>query len=54
MFEFIRTPFGLRNSAQTFQRLINEVFSEYPFVFTYIDDVLISSTTEKEHIQHIH
>ena len=54
MFEFIRMPFGLRNSAQTFQRFINEVFSEFPFVFTYIDDVLISSTTEKEHIQHLH
>lgn len=47
MFEFTRMPFGLRNSAQTFQRFINEVFFGIDFVFTYIDDVLIASENEE-------
>mgnify|MGYP004574657049 CR=1 FL=1 len=53
MFEFTRMPFGLRNSAQTFQRFINEVFSNLDFVYTYIDDILIASSSEDEHFQHL-
>ena len=53
MYEFIRMPFGLRNSAQTFQRFINEVFNGLNFVFTYVDDILIASKDEKEHIIHL-
>lgn len=53
MFEFIRMPFGLRNSAQTFQRFINEVFRGIEFVFVYIDDVLVFSENEEEHLQHL-
>lgn len=53
MFEFERMPFGLRNSAQTFQRFINEVFRGLDFVFTYIDDVLIASETEEQHLDHL-
>lgn len=53
MFEFQRMPFGLRNSAQTFQRFINEVCNGLDFVFVYIDDVLIYSENEEEHIIHL-
>ena len=42
-------PFGLRNAAQTFQRLIDEVLRGLPFAFAYIDDVLIASCDIKEH-----
>lgn len=31
MFEFVRMPFGLRNSAQTFQRFINDVFFGFDY-----------------------
>lgn len=53
MFEFMRVPFGLRNAAQTFQRFIDQVLSDLPFVCAYIDDVLIASQTRKEHIGHV-
>lgn len=53
MFEFVRMPFGLRNSAQTFQRFINEVFDGFDFIFAYIDDVLVASESEEEHITHL-
>ena len=42
LFEFLRMPFGLRNAAQTFQRFIDEVLRGLPFVFAYLDDVLIA------------
>lgn len=53
MFEFIRMPFGLRNSSQTFQRFINEFFKGLDFVFVYIDDVLVFSENEEEHLKHL-
>nr|VZH96017.1 unnamed protein product [Spirometra erinaceieuropaei] len=46
-------PFGLRNSAQTFQRFINEALRDLPFVFVYVDDVLVASSSEHEHLQHL-
>ena len=52
LFEFLRMPFGLRNAAQTFQRFIDTVLRGLPFVFAYIDDLLIASTSEDEHEEH--
>ena len=52
-FEFVRMPFGLRNAAQSFQRFIDEVLRGLPNVYAYIDDVLIASSNEEEHKQHI-
>ena len=53
LYEFTRMPFGLRNAAQTFQRFINEALRGLPFVYAYIDDLLIASVTEEEHLQHL-
>ena len=53
MFEFVRVPFGLRNAAQTFQRFIDQVLPDLPFVCAYIDDVLIASKNMQEHIDHV-
>jgi hypothetical protein len=46
-------PFGLRNAAQTFQRLMDKLFRHLPFVFTYLDDHIIASRTLEEHIEHL-
>ncbi|XP_064479148.1 uncharacterized protein LOC135392362 [Ornithodoros turicata] len=53
LFEFFRMPFGLRNAAQTFQRFINEVIRGLPFVFAYLDDLLIASKSPEEHEAHL-
>jgi hypothetical protein len=45
--------FGLRNAAQTFQRLINDMLRGLNFAFVYIDDVLIASRNHEEHEQHV-
>lgn len=46
LYEFNRMPFGLRNAAQTFQRFIDHVLQGLDFVYAYIDDILIASTSE--------
>ncbi|XP_065055321.1 uncharacterized protein LOC135683865 [Rhopilema esculentum] len=46
-------PFGLRNAAQTFQRFMDEVLCGLNFVYAYIDDLLIASSTESDHLQHL-
>ena len=46
-------PFGLRNAAQTFQRFMDQVLRGLNFVFVYIDDVLVASTSIEEHKRHV-
>ena len=53
LFEYCRMPFGLCNASQTFQRCMNELFGSLPFVFVYIDDILVFSANEEEHKSHI-
>ena len=53
LFEFLYMPFGLKNVAQTFQRLMDRIFRGLPFVFIYLDDVLVASRTRKLHIEHL-
>ena len=52
-YAFTRTPFGLSTSAQVFQRLIDTVIRGLPFVYAYVDDILIFSKDEKKHLEHL-
>ena len=54
LYEFLRTPFGLKNAAQAFQRLMDTVCRSLPFVFVYLDDILIASKSKAEHLNHLH
>ncbi|UYV71006.1 hypothetical protein LAZ67_8001389 [Cordylochernes scorpioides] len=54
LFEFTRMNFGLKNASQTFQRFMDEVTKGLYSLFVYIDDVLIASKNENDHIQHLH
>ena len=53
LFEFLRMPFGLKNSAQAFQRLMNGLFKRVDFAFVYLDDILVASSTPDLHAQHL-
>ena len=53
LFEWVRMPFGLRNAAQTFQRLMDDVVRGLPFIYVYLDDLLVASTSEDEHERHL-
>ena len=45
LYEFLRMPFGLRNTGQSFQRLMDEVLLGIPHTFVYLDDILVASET---------
>ena len=53
LFEWCRMPFGLKNAAQAFQRLMDVVGRDLPFVFIYLDDILVASTSFEQHRQHL-
>ena len=46
-------PFGLRNSANTYQRYIDQATRSLPFCFAYVDDVLVASHSLEEQEQHL-
>ena len=52
-FEFLRTPFGLKNAAQAFQRLMDQVAGDLPYLFIYLDDILVASSSKEEHSRHL-
>ena len=46
-------PYGLRNAAQTFQRLMDRLLHSLPFIFIYLDDILAASPTLQDHVLHL-
>ena len=42
LWEFLQMPFGLKNAAQAFQRLMDGIFCQLDFAFVYLDDILIA------------
>jgi len=54
-YEFCRLPFGLKNASSIFQRALDDVLREHigKICYVYIDDVIIFSNNEAEHVRHI-
>ena len=51
--EWLFMPFGLRNSGNTFQRMMDRVGLDLPFVFVYLDDMLVASPDFATHLVHL-
>ena len=52
-YQFNRVPFGLAQAPAYFQKLINDVLIGCNFAMGYLDDIIIYSRTEKEHLEHL-
>ena len=53
LYEFLRMPFGLKNTAQAFQCLMDTVCQGLDSTFVYVDDILVASKDTKEHELHL-
>ena len=54
-FECLVMPFGLTNAPAAFQHFMNDVLRESldHFVLVYLDDILVFSDSQEEHVQHV-
>ena len=55
LWEWVRIPFGLMNAPATFQRHMEESFSDYrdKFALPYLDDIIAYSKTFDDHVNHV-
>ena len=52
-YEFLQVPFGLAQAPAFFQHLMNKVLDNCPFAMTYLNDIIIFSDMEEEHLAYI-
>ena len=52
-YQFNRVPFGLAQVPAYFQTLINKVLDNIDFAMGYLDDIIIFSRSEEEHLDHL-
>ena len=52
-YEFLSVPFGLSQAPAYFQLLISMVLEGLDFAIGYLDDIIIFSKTEEEHLKHV-
>ena len=52
-YEFLMVPFGLAQAPAYFQSLMNQVLEGLNFMMTYLDDIIIFSNSEEEHLLHL-
>ena len=46
-------PFGLTGAPSSFQRPMDKLFHDLPFVTAYLDDLFIYSANIKLHVKHL-
>ena len=46
-------PFGLKNAAQAFQRMMDRILAGLTYVFVYLDDILMASKSAEDHRRHL-
>ena len=51
LFCYNRLPFGVSSAPAIFQRTMEGILKGIPYVHAYIDDILVTGTSESEHLQ---
>jgi hypothetical protein len=45
--------FGLHNAGNTFRRMMARVTNGLPFIFVYLDDIIVGCPDLASHLQHL-
>ncbi|CAI7733968.1 unnamed protein product [Closterium sp. NIES-54] len=53
LYELLYMPFGLRNASALFQRIMDAVLRDIEHAACYIDDVVVFSLTEQQHLEDV-
>ncbi len=53
LFEYLFTPYGLSNAAQTFQQMMERATDGLEGVFAYMDDSRVGSLDRQTHLRHL-
>ena len=53
VYQWKRMAFGFTNAPAVFQRAMDNIFKDLDFVVVYLDDIIVCSKTEEEHIRHL-
>lgn len=49
LYRYNRLPFGVASAPGNFQRVMDDLFRDLPWVKCYLDDILIAGRTKEEH-----
>ena len=52
-YQFNRVPFSLAQAPVYFQKLINDILKGCNFTMGYLDEIIIYSRSEKQHLEHL-
>ena len=52
-YKFLMVPFGLAQAPAYFQLLMNKVLKGLKFAMTYLDDIIVFSQDELQHLEHL-
>ena len=53
LYQYSRMPFGISSAPAIFQRAMDNILQGLPNVLCYLDDILITGATDREHIHNV-
>ena len=51
LYQYNRLPFGVASAPAVFQQTMEKVLRGLPKVVVYIDDILVTGSTDQEHLE---
>ena len=51
LFQYNRLPFGIASAPGVFQRVIDSLLQGIPGVVAYLDDILVTGSSDTEHLE---
>ena len=53
LYQYTRLPFGVASAPAIFQRLMDTILQGIPRVICYIDDILVTGTSDEDHLSNL-